>query len=216
MRNLRTSILLASGKNAKAPQVIVVTSSLPGEGKTTLTAALAQSLTAMGRKILVIEGDIRKQTISRQFIDGASAHKGLMAVLHAEIPLSAAIQQVSGRSDILPYEVAHEGAVDLFASEAFVRLIAEARASYDMVLIDTPPLLAVPDARIIAQEADATVFVVHWDQTTQEQVVESLQQLETVNVPVAGLVLSHINADGMRRYGYHGGGYDYRKAYGAA
>ncbi len=214
VRNLRTSILLSSVD--KEPQVVVMTSSLPGEGKTTLTAAMAQNLTAMGRKVLVIEGDIRNNTMSRQLAgDLPEGAPGLVAAIRDTGSLADMVHSTPTQGDILPGGNATVGAVDLFSSQAFGRLILAARGIYDMVLIDTPPVLAVPDARVIAQHADATVFIVRWDKTSRDQVSEALQQLEMVNVRVAGIVLSQVSASGMAAYSY-GYGYGYGKSYGNA
>ena len=203
VRNLRTSLLLATG--GVAPQVVVLTSSVPGEGKTTLTASLAQNLTAMGKRVLVIEGDVRSCAISRHLAGDETARpdaKGLVEVLLGTATLEEAIHKTGIRGDLLPCIAATASAIDLFASEAFTRLIAAARTRYDMVLLDTPPVLAVPDARVIAQAADATLFLVRWDKTSRDQVREALSQLEMVNIGVTGLILSHVSPKGMKRYGY--------------
>ncbi|PKP79598.1 MAG: chain-length determining protein, partial [Alphaproteobacteria bacterium HGW-Alphaproteobacteria-2] len=85
---------------------------------------------------------------------------------------------------------------------------AAARTNYDYILIDTPPVLVVPDARVIGRHADAILYVVHWDKTTRTQVTEGLGMFSSVGLRVSGVTLSQIDLAGMRRYGY-GGQYGY-------
>jgi len=92
-------------------------------------------------------------------------------------------------------------------------IIKEARTQYDIIVIDTPPVLVVPDARVIAQSVDAILFAVKWDSTSKTQVEEGLRMFETVNLKVSGLVLNQISPKGMKRYGY-GGKYGAYSAYG--
>lgn len=209
VRNVRTSILLSAVD--KAPQVISLTSSVPGEGKTTLTLALAQNLTLMGKRVLVIEGDNRR----RMFRDYLRASKasGLVSVLLGEVALTDAVQPVPGLGDVLLGEKTNVNAADLFSSAAFARFLQQARELYDIVLIDTPPILVVPDARIIAQHVDSVVFIVRWDRTPEEQVRDALHMLETVNARISGMILSQVDPRGMRRYGY-GDRYGAYAAYG--
>ncbi len=198
VRNLRTSILLSDID--KAPRVIAVTSAVPGEGKTTLSLALAQNLTLMGKKVLIIEGDIRRRSFKRHL--NLPRTQGLVTVLAGEARLENVVQPITGLGDVLIGEKAATNAADLFSSEAFSAMLAEAQEQYDIVIIDTPPVLVVPDARVIAPKVDATVFVVHWDRTSTTQVQEGLRMLDMPNTRLAGLVLSQIDPKGMRRYGY--------------
>lgn len=200
VRNLRVSLMLSTV--GPAPQVIMMTSSVPGEGKTTTTLSLAQNMTALGRKVLVIEGDVRRSPLSEYFAGISEGKAGVAEVISGSVALKDAVQTIQGVGDILPESRSPVNAADLFSSEGFVRMMADARALYDIVLVDTPPVLVVPDARIIAQQVDAVVFAVHWDRTSRSQVTTALQQLSMVNVQVAGMVLTRVDPHGMRRYGY--------------
>ena len=102
-------------------------------------------------------------------------------------------------------------AADVFASHRFADFINEMRDHFDFIFIDTPPVLAVPDARVIATVTDAVLFCVHWNKTARETVVEGLRFFSQVNVRVSGLVLSQVNVNKMARYGYTGYGY-YKEA----
>ncbi|NVK21494.1 MAG: polysaccharide biosynthesis tyrosine autokinase [Kangiellaceae bacterium] len=210
VRNLRTSILLSNIDSP--PQVLMTCSSLPGEGKTTMALALTQNLVGLGKKVLLVEGDIRRRVMTQYVKRQKPA--GLVSVLSGKTDLETTVtyDELLQADVLLGEETAVNGA-DLFSSEAFAAFVRRARELYDYVIIDTPPVLVVPDARIIAQQADAVVFVVKWDSTTKTQVRESLTMFERVNCPVSGLVLNNISARGMKRYGY-GGNYGAYAAYG--
>jgi succinoglycan biosynthesis transport protein ExoP len=199
IRNLRTSIMLS--KIDTPPKIIMVCSSLPGEGKTTTSLALAMNFASMGRKTLLIEGDIRRQAISK-YITGVS-DKGIMPILTGETDLASVITH----SDLIGADVLAGGrkvtnAADVFSSERFARLLLDLREQYDFIIIDTPPVLIVPDARIICQHVDATVFAVKWNSTESEQVHAALKEFESAGRPVNGLVLNQINPRSANRYGY--------------
>uniref|UniRef100_UPI0038BCA2CB tyrosine-protein kinase family protein n=1 Tax=Acidimangrovimonas sediminis TaxID=2056283 RepID=UPI0038BCA2CB len=115
--------------------------------------------------------------------------------------------------DILLSGESNVNGTDVFASQAFARVMDRTREIYDIVVIDTPPVLVVPDARVIAQLADAVLFVVRWDSTLKAQVSEGLKMLELGNARVAGLALNQISAKGMKSYGY-GAEYGAYAAYG--
>lgn len=204
IRNLRTSILLSNVD--RPPQVILSTSSVPGEGKTTLAIALAQNLAGLDKRVLLIEGDIRRRTFTAYFPD-AARNAGLLSVISRKVPLADAVwRHPVLKIDVLMGEKSSINAADVFSSESFRELMAELRTAYDFIIIDTPPVLVVPDARVIAPMVDSVIYAVNWDKTSRSQVDEGLKQLRTVNVHVTGLVLSQIDPKGMRRYG-HGGNY---------
>ena len=203
IRNLRTSVLLSNLDNP--PQVIMSTSSIPREGKTTQSLALTQNLVGLGKSVLLIEGDIRRRVFAEYF--ELSGQKGLLSVLSGETPLSeAVVHEPDLGADILVGEKTKTNAADVFSSERFRTLIEAVREQYDYIVIDTPPVLAVPDARIIGKYVDAILYAVRWDSTTHRQVRDGLRSFEDVNVRVTGLVMSQVNVKGMKRYGY---GYSY-------
>jgi succinoglycan biosynthesis transport protein ExoP len=197
-------------------KVIVSTSSIPGEGKTTLAIALALNLVGLDKRVLLIEGDIRRRKFLDYFPD-ARANAGLLSVISGAATLSKAVwNHPNGKIDVLMGEQSDVNAADVLSSQGFAKLISYLRDKYDYVIIDTPPVLVVPDARIISTLADAIIYTVKWDSTTKHQVEDGLEQFRSVNVPVTGLVLSQVDVKGMKRYGYEGqhGAYSrYAKAY---
>jgi succinoglycan biosynthesis transport protein ExoP len=215
VRNLRTSILMSNVDNP--PQVIMMTSSLPAEGKTTTAIALSQNLAGLGKRVLLIEGDIRRRTFSAYFPD-AVKRPGILSVIAqfgkeddraraATLDQAVFTPELLG-IDVLMGEKSSINAADVFASAAFSDFMTAARAEYDYIIIDTPPVLVVSDARVIGPYADAIIYVVNWDKTTKVQVNEGLRQLNSVNLKVTGLALTQIDPKGMKRYGY-GKGYGY-------
>lgn len=199
IRNMRTSILLSNIDNP--PQIIMSTSSIPSEGKTTQSLALSQNLSGLGKKVLLIEGDIRRRVFSEYF--DIREQRGLISVLAGDCTLEEAVaHEPTMNVDILIGEKSGTNAADLYSSTRFSEFLDEIRKKYDYIIIDTPPVLAVPDARVIGQSVDAILYTVRWDKTTHRQVSEGLKSFETVNVKVTGLVLGQINAKGMKQYGY--------------
>lgn len=210
VRNLRTSLLLANLD--KHPKVIMSTSSVPGEGKTTQSITLAQNFAGLGAKVLLIEGDLRRRVLDEYF-DHDPKH-GLLSVISGDITLEKAIvHDDTLKADILYGEQLAINAADLFSSTTFAEFIDGLREHYDHIIIDTPPVLAVPDARIIGQLVDAVIYTVQWDSTPYRQVIDGLKSLGRVNVRVSGLVLSQIDDNKMKRYGYGDSQGDYSSYY---
>lgn len=199
VRNLRTSLLLANLDTP--PKVIMSTSSVPGEGKTTQSIALAQNFAGLGAKVLLIEGDMRRRVMDEYF--SANEAESLLSVISGKVPLSeAVVYDEVLKADILYGEPSSINAADLFSSKTFADFIAKLRDHYDHIIIDTPPVLAVPDARVIGQLVDAIIYAVKWDNTSHRQVLDGLKSLEGVNLKASGLVLTQIDHNKMKRYGY--------------
>lgn len=199
VRNLRTSVLMSGA--GKGPKIIMSASSLPGEGKTTISFALAQNLVGLDKKVLLIEGDMRRLVFS-QYLN-VKDKKGIMSVLSKDTSLAdAVIHDPKLGADILVGEPSTVNAADILSSTRFEEFLNETREAYDYVIIDTPPVLIVPDARIIANKVDTILFTVRWDSTSKTQVRNALHMFKTVGASVDGLVLNQINTKQLKRYGY--------------
>lgn len=214
VRNIRTSVLLS---NVDTPaKVIMSTSSVPGEGKTTLSIALAYNLARMGGRVLLVEGDLRRRALN-QYFNHANESTSLLSVLSGNATRDeASFHDTKLGLDVILGANSKVNAADVFSSDRFREFIEDARAHYDHVVVDTPPVLVVPDTRIMGQYADAIIYSVQWNHTNKAQVTQGLRELSLVGIKVAGLVLSQVDAKGMRRYGYgryYGSYYSYGKGY---
>ncbi|MEM6499828.1 MAG: polysaccharide biosynthesis tyrosine autokinase, partial [Pseudomonadota bacterium] len=198
IRNLRTSVLLSNMDNP--PQVIMMTSSLPGEGKTTQSLALAQSFSGMGKKVLLIEGDIRRRTFQQYF--KAPSQAGLITAVAGRKPMEEIVVHSEDLgADVLLGDKTKVNAADFFSSGRFREFLNEQRRVYDVIIIDTPPVLVVSDARVIGRLVDSVIYAVHWNRTTRIQLQEGLSSLDTVDVKVSGLVLSQVDVRKAQTYG---------------
>ncbi len=167
---------------------------------------LAQISRALGKRVLLVECDIRRRTF-RDYFD-LPEDGGLLSLLSGarEFDDVCYYDQESGLH-ILPGESSTVNAADVFASHRFAEFIAEMRGKFDFIFIDTPPVLAVPDARVIAKTSDAVLFCVRWNKTARENVLEGLRFFAQINIKIAGLVLSQVNINKVARYGYSSYGY---------
>ena len=211
IRNLRTSVMLSDVD--KPPKIIMTSSAVSGEGKTTVALSLALNFSLMGKQVLLIEGDIRRRVFG-QYLQKDQT-EGIVSVLTGAKKFDDVVihSDLIG-ADVLLGDKGQSNAADIFSSKRFASLLEELRVRYDVIIVDTPPVLIVPDARVISQNVDATIFVVKWDSTEKEQVIGALREFESVGQPVSGLVLNQISPHGMRRYGY-GNSYGPYSAYGS-
>ena len=201
VRNLRTSILMSNLNQVK--QVIMLTSSVPKEGKTILSFALAQNMVGLGKRILLIEADIRRRVQSVEIDrDNTVALLDLVAGDKKLKEVSLYVEELG--FDILTATRSDKNAADIFASQRFSELLTELREYYDYIIIDSPPVLAVPDARLIGAVSDANIYVVEWNKTTVAQVDQGLDMLSSIGVNTIGLVLNQIDPHKTKTYGYTG------------
>lgn len=199
IRALRTSVMMLDP--ARPPRTIAVSSSVPGEGKTTTALALADNMARLGRSVIVVEGDIRRRVFDLYFDD--LPREGLAEHLSGDLPPEVLIARPAGfGADVMHGGSASGNPADLLSSARFDRLLDTLAGRYDIVILDTPPVLAVPDFRIIAPRFDALLLCVRWDATTRVQLGETLRLLRGGADRRLGLVLSRVDPKGMRRYGH--------------
>jgi succinoglycan biosynthesis transport protein ExoP len=200
-RAFRTSLLLAS---ASSPKIIVITSSFAREGKTTTSVNLATVLAQMGKPVLLIDADLRRPRLQKVF--PGKMNLGLVNYLAANIPLEDTIQptQVPNLSVVLSGPIPPNPS-ELLASDRMKHLIEDLRSKYAFVIFDSPPVLAVTDAIVLAASADGVVLTVHGGHTPRELVQRSAERLRLSNIPVLGALLNNLD---LHQYGY-----TYRKSY---
>ena len=180
-------------------QSIAVTSALPGEGKTTSAINLA-AVTSMslGRRVLLIDCDLRKPKIHTSL--GLRPESGLAEVLTGKASLDQAIVKVEGANlEVLAVRNHPPNPSELLASSQMRELISEVSARYDRVVLDTPAVLGLPDAKTVSELSDGIVVVVRADVTTQQDVEATLEIMDRRRV--LGLLLNGAHVD-QGRYGY--------------
>jgi capsular exopolysaccharide synthesis family protein len=207
-RSVRAGLIYSRlGQDVK---VIAITSSLPGEGKTTTSLCLSQTMAMSGQKVIVLDCDLRR----RSFTDilKADADKGLLEVLAGTATLEEALL-VDEKTGVhfLPLARSAYTPKDVFGSAVMDALLERLRASYDAVILDTAPVLPVVDTRILARKADAVAMLVRWRKTQRKAVQNSIALLEEAGANVAGVVLTQVNIKEQARYGYGDSGYYYKQ-----
>lgn len=214
-RNLRASVLFSRvGQQVK---VIAITSSLPGEGKTTTSLALARTMAIAGANVIVVDCDLRQRGINR--ILAGEPKSGLLEVLNGAVTLEQAmIRDTASGAMVLPLAKSAYTPKDVFGTDAMRRLLEELRRRFDAVILDTAPVLPIADTRVLAPMADAVIMLTRWRKTPRKAVETALGLLTSVNAYVAGAALTQVDMRAQARYGYGDPGYyyqSYKKYYGS-
>jgi succinoglycan biosynthesis transport protein ExoP len=209
-RSLRTSIQFLGIE--RETKVVQITSSTSGEGKTTTVANLAVALADAGKRVIVVDCDLRRPRIHTFF--GLDHQLGITSVLLGDTALADAVRPAPGESRLA---VLSSGPIppnpsELLALRRFSELIDAFKDESDYVLIDSPPVLPVADARVISAVADVTFLVVTAERTSIADVQRSVEILHQVDAPLLGTILNAI--PNTRRLGYRYG-YDYYYGYGS-
>jgi polysaccharide biosynthesis transport protein len=202
--SLRTALLLS---NLDAPpKVIVVTSALPREGKTTVSVNLARSFAQQGSRVLLVDGDMRCPSVHRE-LGADNAKPGLSALLQSSGDQSATVPDLreglhvlcSGTRPPLPSET--------LASPRMATIIAAWREQYDYIVIDTPPVLTVTDPVVLSRFADSVLLVVRAESTTNDALLRTHEILEQCHAPLLGTVLNAMNFASAQYAHYFGHSY---------
>lgn len=207
-RALRTSLLLSN--LGAPPKVIMITSALPQEGKTTTSMNCAVVLAQKkGARVLLIDADLRRPSVHKNL--GMGPHSGLSNVLTGSTTLDLAITHTSvlPNLDVLAAGTPPPNPAELLASTNMRDMLAELSAQYDHIVIDTPPSLSVTDAVVLSPRADAVVLVIRSGQTTKTALRRSRDILMQVNAKVVGVLLNAVDLSSPDYYYY----YEYQGKY---
>jgi exopolysaccharide transport family protein len=197
---LHTRVLLAD-VHRPPPAAILVTSALPGEGKTSLAASLAVFAVQLGHKALLVDLDLRRPAVAREF--GAEPAADVLAVLAGSVRLQdAVVRDPDSGVDLLAARNHDRNPITLLTSKRLIAVLREARERYDYVIIDTPPVLGLPDVKALSPTADAIVFVVQWDRTRRDAAAAALKQLADVSAAISGVVLNQVDMKKHASYAY--------------
>ncbi|GAA3535692.1 GumC family protein [Zobellella aerophila] len=208
IRSLRTSLVLASMD--RSYKITMVTSSLPGEGKTSISSNLAMALGQI-EKTLLIDADMRRPSIAKIY-DLPAGTPGLANLIVGSAGLKDCILRRDGL-DIITTGTVPPNPQELLSSESFSRVLKQLAAQYERIIIDTAPTLGVSDALLLSRYTNAVIFVVKSDATSIPVAQSGLGKLLQVGAPVKGVVLNQLDVKKATKYGYGYSGYygDHKK-----
>jgi len=205
-RTLRNNIYFSNID--KKLKVIQITSSVPSEGKTTTICNLAVVFAQNDKKILIIDADLRKPTVHKKFL--ISNDKGLSNIVVGESTFEEVVQK-----DIYPgVDAITSGPIppnpsELLHSEGFIKILETHKNEYDFILIDSPPVAPISDAKSIAQHSNGIVFVCDISKTSGESIKIAKKELEKVNKNILGVVCNKLSKKNQNRYNYYQYQYQY-------
>lgn len=199
-RNIRTSLEYSSVD--KKLSTIVVTSSEAGEGKSTVASNLAYILSQSGKKIILIDCDLRKPSLHRKF--GESNDYGLTDYLIGKYSLDNVIKQIDNNLYLLTSGHIPPNPAEVIASQGMEDLIEKLKNDFEHIILDTPPVRAVTDGQILAGKSDGTLLVVRAEKTRGESIIQGYKELEKVRAKVLGSIINGASTE--RREAYY---YDY-------
>jgi capsular exopolysaccharide synthesis family protein len=196
-RHLRASIMFADID--KAAKTVAVVSSLPNEGKTSMTYCLGRMAALSGTKTIVIDGDIRLRQLTE--VSGVKADAGLLEYLFGEARLADAVQTDEQTGlHILPLSDRKHTPRDVFGSRAFDALLNMLQQSYDLIIIDTGPILLMAETRVVTSKVDQVVVATRWRKTNRGTLRETMKILRDFHANVAGVVLTFVD---LRKRAHH-------------
>ncbi|SDP06869.1 CpsD/CapB family tyrosine-protein kinase [Clostridium gasigenes] len=199
-RTLRTNLQYSSFD--KEYKVIVVTSSEPGEGKSTTAGNLAMSLAQGEKKVILIDCDLRKPSLHKRF--KISNIMGLSDVLIGREVIENAATRYKKNITVLTSGKIPPNPSEMLGSKAMTALLNELQGIFDYIILDTPPIQAVTDSQILGAKADGVILVVKAEKTKKESVQNSINLLKKVNAHIIGTVLNGVDNKRNKYYYYYG------------
>ncbi len=203
--SLRTALMVAARNEGS--QVILVTSAVPQEGKTTTAFNLAKTLAVSGSKVLILDADLRKPAL-HHLIQTKNV-RGLTSVVLGEREIEDVVHTVA---DVPNLDVVTTGPLppnppELFSKNTFTRMLDTARTKYDWIILDTPPVASVTDAVIASQVSDLVLLVVRYGFAKRKVIADAMRQLTRTGARIAGVVLNYVDLE--KDHYYYAGYYSY-------
>lgn len=213
MRLVRTRL----ERQLEDKQVLMVTSSISGEGKSTVAANLAISIALKGKRVILVDCDLRNPTVGEIF-NLKQEFPGLISVLRGNATLAESLYEVKDRNKnsigltLLPGGKRESSLVEILGSEAMSDVIAQLREQADIVILDTPPSAMLVDAMMLVRHVDAVAYVIMSDYARRRYILKGVEELSNSDAPIVGCIL---NAGSTRSggYGYYGYRYGYKYGY---
>lgn len=206
-KSLRTNLkFLAIGKSCKK---IIMTSAIPGEGKSSVAINLGVSLAEAGSRVLLVDCDLRKPILHRYLRLNESFYKGLTNILTGGVLSESIINVKSVNLHVIIADAIPPDPTEMLGSERMKALVEELEKEYDYIIFDTPPVSVVTDAAVLSQYVDGVILVIRQNYVTFDQVALAKKNLEAVHANILGAVLNDFNtklADKESGYYYS---YDY-------
>jgi capsular exopolysaccharide synthesis family protein len=209
VRSIRTGLVLSGLE--KPHKITVITSTTPGEGKSTIAINLAAAL-ALVESVLLIDADLRRPSLAGVF-KLPSGTPGLSNVLAQSETLEACLHKSPYGFDVLPAGIIPANPLEMLSTARFKELLISLSGKYDRVIIDSAPMNAVSDALILATMADSLVYVAKADSTPYALVLKSINTIRHSNLPLTGVVLNGLDTTKQDAYGKYGN-YDAYHSYG--
>lgn len=202
IRRLSTNLSFVTPSDLNQPNVIIVTSSNPREGKTTISVNLAVALAEKGKSVLLIDADVRHPSVAKAI--GMNSGVGLVSLLAGEISAKEAIQPYwKPYLHVLPAENQKESSGIILGSDAMRTLINQAAERYDYVIVDTAPMTVANDAAVFAKHGGVLVMVVGQGVAQKKAVHETFKEFNMSHTSVRGIVLNMASSDNAKRSGYY-------------
>lgn len=210
-RNIRTKLIFSSPD--KELKTMLVTSALPGEGKTFNSISMGIVMAHAGKRVLLVDADQRRPTIGKAFSLGSSAESiGLSSLIMKRVlPEDAIVRTSVDNLSVLPSGPKSPNPSELLGSESMVELLKELSSAFDMVILDTPPVLGLPDVLSLASEVDGCLLVIRYSKTSYKTVTRAKEAIEMVQGHILGGILNSIKQQrfgsgykGHHGYHYHG------------
>lgn len=200
-RTIRTNIQFSSVDQEL--KTLMITSAGPGDGKSTTAANLAVVFAQQGKRVLLIDADLRKPTVHYTFNQTNTI--GLTSVLSKRETLEKAVAETTQKNlFVLPSGPIPPNPAELLGSYAMKQLFTEVLESFDMVLFDTPPLLAVTDAQVLSNKCDGSILVVSSEKTEKDHIVKAKELLDSAQSKLLGVVLNNKKIENTNHYYYYG------------